>query len=45
MPKMTFTVLIREAGQIIWKQVFKTRKKADKLIDKLKLKGLDVLFF
>lgn len=45
MVKTTFTVLVREAGEIIFKQVFKKRKKADKLIDKLKLKGLDVLFF
>lgn len=45
MPKTTFTVMVRDAGQIILKQIFRTRKKADKLVDKLKLKGLDVLFF
>ena len=41
----TATVLVRDSGQIVFKKTFKTRKKASKLIERLKLKGLDVLFF
>lgn len=43
--KIDFIVIVREAGKIISKQIFHSRKKADKQIAKLQLKGLDVLFF
>ena len=43
--KINFIVIVREAGKIISKQIFHNRKKADKQIAKLQLKGLDVLFF
>ena len=45
MPKTAFIVMVRDAGRIIYKKIFNSRKKADKLVGKLKLKGLDVLFF
>lgn len=44
--KIEFLVFVRdEQGKVTMRQSCKTKRKADKLISKLRLKGLDVLFF